>query len=249
MGALRLRLHLQLHQHPGPEHHQPHQRGQSGRHLRRPRICHAYLAQARPHGPAWGHRHRHRQRRPAAESAVRRRAYRRHPHPLPGPADLSGHHRHHHRAGPVRQHDRARGEPGRRPGPGQGCRLRGAWGPELCPAHPVPGQDGDPDRRLSAARGQRPPGLQGRARDPGGAEEELPRGPGLRGRPGYHPVRPGVHRRGGQDLLRGRGPGGAGGLRLPAQPAPDHHPDAGGPGLHPRGPGRACWSSASPSTC
>ena len=47
-------------------------------------------------------------------------------------------------------------------------------------------------------------------------------------------VRAGVDRRGRQDLLRGRGAGGAGGLRLPAQPAADHHPDAGGAGVDPR---------------
>ena len=90
---------------------------------------------------------------------------------------------------------------------------------------------GGADRRLPPARRQRAPGRRRRPGHDGTPLAALPRRAAVRRPVQHHALHPGLHRGGGPYLRRGHRAGGAGRLPVPAEPAGDPDPGAGGAGL------------------
>ena len=224
--ALRHRLHRQLHERAGARHHQPDPRCEPGIDLRRAGLRDAHLVETRSYGTAQDLDGRDRERDQGTEPAVRRRSHRRGAHAVSGAADVSGNHRHDHRARAIREHDRARAKPGCGARSREGRRLCRPRRAELFAAHQLRRQTGNADRRVPAAGRKRDPGGEDHSFDAGRNVEDLPGRFRIRRCARHDVVRAGVHRRSGEDVLRSRRAGRAGGIHIPAQPAADDHSDA-----------------------
>ena len=112
----------------------------------------------------------------------------------------------------------------------------------LLAAQPPRQQAGGGDRRLPAARHQRAPGLERRARDDGAPEEELSARRRLPHRLRPDGVRPRIDQRGRPHAVRGDSAGRDRGRGVPADLARLDHPAGRGPGLadrHLRGDARS----------